>query len=206
MEKTISQQHSALLQLGTELTKERKSSAEKIEKNAVAYLKQLGMPHAQFVVVFEKLTEPRFNGTDALQFLFSANKGHEPRELARVASGGEMSRLMLSLKAILASAVKLPTMIFDEIDSGISGEVAIKTANILSEMSRQHQLICITHLPQVAAKANRHFKVIKLVEKNITNTRVLMLNDDDKVREIAQMLAGEKPSEAALENAKQLMN
>ena len=137
--------------------------------------------------------------------MFSANKGTALKEIKKVASGGELSRLMLSLKSMLAASVSLPTMIFDEIDTGISGNIAAKTGEILNEMGKSHQLICITHLPQIAAKGQKHFHIYKTTTDHTTYTKVKELNATERLQEIAAMLAGDNITEGALTNARELL-
>ena len=146
------------------------------------------------------------NGSDSIKFLFSANKGIEYRELGKVASGGELSRLMLCIKSMIAKSTGLPTIIFDEIDTGISGEIAHKVGNILEEMADERQVIAITHLPQMASKGDDHLFVFKETGSKSTTTRIRKLSTDERVDEIAKMLSGEQPSKAAIANAKELLN
>ena len=146
------------------------------------------------------------NGKDELQFLFSANKGTDFGLLKKVASGGEMSRIMLAVKAILAQYSKLPTLIFDEIDTGVSGEIAIKMGEIMKEMSQGMQIFAITHLPQIAAKGDAHFKVFKSTIGNVTQSELKLLSGEERVVEIAQMLSGTVISDSALNHAKALLN
>ena len=183
----------------------RKKHAPVLAKQIVDGLKTLGMPNTQLEIVFTEREEFNMSGLDDIQILFSANKGFTTEPLEKVASGGERSRLMLVLKKIHASVASTPTLILDEIDTGISGEVAAKTAQMLAEMASNSQIISITHLPQVAGKANHHKEVSKSVkgEKTITSLRVL--NNDERKLEIARMLSGEDITEAALKNAEQLM-
>jgi DNA repair protein RecN (Recombination protein N) len=163
------------------------------------------MPNAELNVVIEQIPEPRENGLDKVTFLFSANKGSDAQTLSKVASGGELSRLMLSLKALLAKHTSLPTIIFDEIDAGISGDVAAKTGSILEQMSESMQVITITHLPQVASKGKSHLFVHKVEQGKRTVTRIKLLNKEERVHEIAKMLSAGKVGEAALKNAKELL-
>jgi DNA repair protein RecN (Recombination protein N) len=149
---------------------------------------------------------PGPDGIDKIRFLFSANKGFEPSDLGKVASGGELSRLMLCIKAAVANSMELPTMIFDEIDTGISGETALKIGEVMNKMSRYHQLITITHLPQIASRGEAHFFVRKQVVGKKTVTEVVQLDDQTRTIEIARMLSGDQPSKAALENAKDLLS
>ncbi|MEM0519570.1 MULTISPECIES: DNA repair protein RecN [Aequorivita] len=175
---------------------------EKLEKT----LFPLGLPNARFQFELTASESFKTNGTDTLQLLFTANKGLAFGPLKKVASGGEMSRIMLAVKAVLAEYKKLPTIVFDEIDTGVSGEVANKMAAIMKEMSNSMQLISITHLPQVAAKGDHHIKVYKDDSDDITATHLKILDKNERVLEIAQMLGGKNVSEAAIANAKELLN
>ncbi len=169
-------------------------------------LAQLGMPNVQFKIEINAVSNYLSNGKDELQFLFSANKGSDFGLLKKVASGGEMSRIMLATKAILANYSKLPTIIFDEIDTGVSGEIANKMGEIMKTMSEKMQVFAITHLPQIAAKGNTHFKVYKAIADEKTSTELKLLNEEERIVEIAQMLSGTVVSESALNHAKALLN
>jgi DNA repair protein RecN (Recombination protein N) len=168
-------------------------------------LHKLGMPHARFEIRLNSSDEPGPYGIDRADFLFSANKQVEPEELSRCASGGELSRVMLCLKSVLASSSGLPAIIFDEIDSGVSGEVASMVGDILSEMGKTIQVINITHLPQVASRGGMHYHVYKEESDHSTNTRVRLLNADERVREVARLLSGSTITEAAIRNARELL-
>ena len=171
-----------------------------------AILDQLGMAEANFK--FDILaTEDYFaNGKDELNVLFSANKGTSFGALKKVASGGEMSRIMLAIKSILAHYSKLPTIIFDEIDTGVSGEIAIKMGEIMKEMSNTMQVFAITHLPQIAAKGDTHYKVIKRSFAETTVSELVLLTQEERVAQIAEMLSGKDISSSAIEHAKALLN
>lgn len=186
------------------ISKNRLSKVASFEKELSSILQQIGMPFAK--VEFQ-VSETKLNskGIDAIQLLFSPNKGIPTQSLQQVGSGGEKSRLMLAIKSLTAQTVALPTLIFDEIDTGISGEVANKVADLLKQIGQQHQLIAITHLPQVAAKANHQFFVYKQHDKAVTYTSIKELSETERVHEIAVMLSGENPNKAAIENAKILM-
>lgn len=171
-----------------------------------AILNELGMPNVRFNIELKPVLNYLSNGKDELQFLFSANKGSDFGLLKKVASGGEMSRIMLATKSILAQYSQLPTIIFDEIDTGVSGEIANKMGEIMKNMSQQMQVLAITHLPQIAAKGSTHFKVFKSVSGNDTKTELKVLSADDRVLEIAQMLSGTTVSDSALNHAKALLN
>ena len=199
-----------------EVVKKLSSSAEKItlsRKNALEGLKSevetlissLGIPDGKFDVEFSGTADFLPNGRDGIKFMFSANKNVPLSDLSKTASGGELSRLMLCLKYILSRSTKLPTIIFDEIDTGISGDVAGKTGQMFKKIAGFMQVICITHLPQVAAKGSHHFKVFKHEEDGIIRSDIKELSMEERVNEIAGMLSGEKVSAAALENAKELL-
>ena len=187
------------------LTKMRQKAARVIEKQMRERLVPLGMPHVRFEIVVEQETLGR-NGQNKVSFLFSANTSTPLQPVAQVASGGEIARVMLSLKAMISGAVKLPTIIFDEIDTGVSGKIAEQMARMMSEMGHcDRQVISITHLPQIAAQGSTHYKVYKDETPQGTTTHMLMLSDEERVREIAQMLSGSDVSEAAIQNAKELL-
>ncbi|MBR5612356.1 MAG: DNA repair protein RecN, partial [Bacteroidaceae bacterium] len=189
------------------LTKLRQKASEGIEKQMQAYLVPLGMPNVRFVVELSSRNEPNAKGMDNVTFLFSANKNGSLQQVASIASGGEIARVMLSLKAMIAGAVKLPTIIFDEIDTGVSGSIAEKMALIMHEMGQaDRQVISITHLPQIAARGAVHYKVYKEDTETGTNSHILQLNKEERINEIANMLSGATLTEAALNNAKALLN
>lgn len=194
------------LKTAVELHKNRAQSIPVLKKKLEQTLLPLGLPNAQFQFELKASEDFKTNGTDALQLLFTANKGMAFGSLKKVASGGEMSRIMLSIKAVLAEYKKLPTIVFDEIDTGVSGEVANKMAGIMHQMSKKMQLLSITHLPQIAAKGDHHIKVYKEDKNNITGTHLKVLDNEERIIEIAQMLGGKNVSEAALANAKELLN
>ena len=189
-----------------ELSKSRKKTVPAVEKNIISRLSDLGMPNAEFSVSIEEKALSH-DGKDRVAFLFSANKGMPLRHVSQVASGGEIARLMLALKALIGGAVKLPTIIFDEIDTGVSGRIAEQMAKIMREMGeKDRQVISITHLPQIAALGTHHYKVEKHETPAGTTTSVMrQLDDEERIREIAQMLSGADVTDAALENAKQLI-
>jgi DNA repair protein RecN (Recombination protein N) len=184
----------------------RLESIPVLSQKLIAILETLGMPNVRFKIDINAVDTYFQNGKDELQFLFSANKGTDFGLLKKVASGGEMSRIMLAVKAILAQYSKLPTLIFDEIDTGVSGEIAIRMGEIMKEMSQQMQIFAITHLPQIAAKGSAHFKVFKSTVGEDTQSELKLLNEEDRVVEIAQMLSGTIVSESALNHAKALLN
>ena len=178
----------------------------KLSKQLADILADLGMPHARFQIKNTPSENYYKNGKDSLEFLFSANKGGQYGELKKVASGGELSRVMLAIKKILSENSQLPTIIFDEIDSGVSGEISNKMAHIMSQMSRKMQVITITHLPQIAAKGNQHYKVYKEEVNHITTTNLKQLSEDERIVEIAEMLSGKTISDSALTHARELLN
>ena len=200
-EKTI-----ALDALSTVIHENRVGSIPVLSQKLIAILETLGMPNVRFNIDINATLNYYANGKDEIQFLFSANKGTDFGLLKKVASGGEMSRIMLAVKAILAQYSKLPTLIFDEIDTGVSGEIAIRMGEIMKEMSTSMQIFAITHLPQIAAKGTAHFKVFKSTVGDDTQSELKLLNTEERVVEIAQMLSGTVVSDSALNHAKALLN
>ena len=199
--------YNKVLEQASVLTTRRLDAAKEIEKQMQAYLVPLGMPNVRFAVELETKKEPDIKGMDSVNFLFSANKNGMLQQVASIASGGEIARVMLSLKAMIAGAVKLPTIIFDEIDTGVSGFIAEKMALIMQEMGQaDRQVISITHLPQIAAKGANHYKVYKEDTETGTNSHIRQLNQEERIHEIANMLSGATLTEAALNNAKALLN
>lgn len=191
--------------LAETLTKSRSQAARQVEKEMLSRLVPLGMPHVRFNVQIDK-TELGRNGQDSVSFLFSANTSTPLQPVSQVASGGEIARVMLALKAMISGAVKLPTIIFDEIDTGVSGKIAEKMAQIMDEMGRQErQVISITHLPQIAAMGANHYKVYKEESAHGTISHMQQLTAEERVGEIAQMLSGSDVTEAAIQNAKELL-
>jgi DNA repair protein RecN (Recombination protein N) len=168
-------------------------------------LGQLAMPHARLRVEVRELPALTATGMDDVQFLFATNIGGRFLPVKDVASGGELSRLTLCTKSLVADAIPLPTMIFDEIDSGISGDVSLRMGLILKELSDRHQVISITHTPQIAARADKHYFVYKKIQDERTATKILLLNDHERVRSIAVMIGGNPPTDAALAAAKELV-
>ena len=196
-----------VLEQAATLTTLRSNAAKEIEQQMQSYLVPLGMPNVRFAVELSKRKEPDANGMDSVNFLFSANKNGMLQNVASIASGGEIARVMLSLKAMIAGAVKLPTIIFDEIDTGVSGSIAEKMALIMQEMGNaDRQVISITHLPQIAAKGSTHYKVYKEDTENGTHSHIRKLDQEERIHEIANMLSGATLTEAALNNAKALLN
>ncbi|MGQ1783930.1 MULTISPECIES: DNA repair protein RecN [unclassified Saccharicrinis] len=205
LNKEIEAAFKVLKQSGSRLSASRKKVIPAIEKQIVDQLVELGMPNARLVVDCKLLNEFSENGFDDINFLFSANKKGELSAIPKVASGGEMSRVMLCIKALLSVSKGLPTIIFDEIDSGVSGEVADKMGRIMQDISKNIQVISITHLPQIAVKGKHHYKVYKKDSKTDTRSSIEKLDYDLRVTEIAKMLSGSNLSDAALSNAKELL-
>lgn len=168
-------------------------------------LAEVGMPNARFMVSVDPLDNLGEFGVDKIEFLFDANKSNRFEPLRKVASGGELSRLMLCIKSLVAKKLQLPTLIFDEIDTGISGEAAKQVGHIMKELSSSHQVISITHQPQIAARANAHYFVYKAIEKDKIVTSIRLLNNEERITTIAQMMSGEKPTAAALQNAREML-
>ena len=196
----------ALLKLAKDLHDNRVEALPMLQQKLETYLSLLGLPNAKFKVEFT--TSPTFkkSGTDSLAVYFTANKGGNFGLLKKVASGGEMSRIMLSVKALLSQYKKLPTIVFDEIDTGVSGEIALKMAFIMGEMSTHMQILSITHLPQIAAKGEQHIKVYKEDRQNTTVTHLKQLSQEERIVEIAQMIGGKNITDTNLANAKELLN
>jgi DNA repair protein RecN (Recombination protein N) len=183
----------------------RLTEAKRIAPILTAELQQLGMPDAQMEIQLEK-TDRNVSGQDKIEILFTANKGQKPQDISKIASGGELSRLMLSTKAEMASKTQLPAIIFDEVDTGVSGDVADKMGGKIKELSSRMQVLCITHLPQIASKADQHLYVYKEEQEGRTTTGVRELDKADRIVEIAKMLSNANPTEAALTHAKNLVN
>lgn len=200
--------HRKSFKLAERLSTNRKKSAPSIENKIKKLLAELGMAHAVLKIEFQELAEGELNinGKDRIKFMFSANKGIPFSEISKVASGGELSRLMLALKSSVAKLIDLPTVVFDEIDTGVSGETAFKIGKVMQDISGSHQLIAITHLPQIASRGEEHFFVYKDLSGKKTFTKVKKLSTDERIVEIARMLSGDKPTSVAIENAKELLN
>ncbi|WP_296313877.1 DNA repair protein RecN [Winogradskyella sp. UBA3174] len=205
-EKAILKQTDVLNDLANKIYKKRKTVIPKFISKLEAMLSDLGMPNAKFKIELERTDHFVFNGKDTLQFLFTANKGTSFNELKKAASGGELSRIMLAIKSILAEYIQLPSIMFDEIDTGVSGEISNKMGDIMKQMSSKMQVFSITHLPQIAAKGDSHFKVFKTDVDEVTHTNLKKLDNDERVVEIAQMLGGLSITESAMAHAKQLLN
>lgn len=204
--KNLEEQEISLEQLSSKITESRKSAAPILIDKIVDVLSQLGMPNARFSFEFKLSESFLATGKDEILLLFSANKGTDFGLLKKVASGGEMSRIMLAVKSILADYSKLPTIIFDEIDTGVSGEIAQKMGDIMKVMSLKMQVFAITHLPQIAAKGDQHYKVFKSDKEDTTVSELKLLNSEERVVEIAEMLSGKDISESAITHAKALLN
>lgn len=199
--------HQEMADLADKISKRRTDAIPKVETQVMQTLSEIGMPNAVLQIVNESFPEGKFdtNGNNQIRFLFSANKGQSPLPMNKVASGGELSRLMLSIKSLIAVHTSLPTIIFDEIDTGISGEIALRVGNIMEKLSKNMQVIAITHLPQIASKGNTHFCVYKDDESDITHTKIRELNKEERVMELAKMLSGNNPGESAIQNARELL-
>ncbi len=205
LETALTDKEKTLRSLTTQLAERRRKAAPGFTEKVLGLLAQLAMPHTRFEVDFKTSPDLLPTGTDEVNFLFAANPGSRLQLIKDVASGGELSRLTLVTKSLVASAIPLPTLIFDEIDQGVSGDVSLKMGNILRQLSDQHQVIVITHSPQVASKADAHYFVFKEITGNTTTTKVKLLDDEARLRAIAVMLSQNPPSEAALANARELM-
>ena len=206
IEKEILEIENSLNNLATEIHDNRVEAIPVLTNKLILILEQLGMGNARFNIQAIEKENYFSNGKDEIQFLFSANKGSDFGLLKKVASGGEMSRIMLAVKAILSQYSKLPTIIFDEIDTGVSGEIAHKMGEIMKNMSENMQVFAITHLPQIAGKGKEHFKVFKVIKDNQTQSELKLLSSDERIIEIAQMLSGSTISDSALNHAKELLN
>jgi DNA repair protein RecN (Recombination protein N) len=190
--------------IAAQLSETRTRAFEPLKKQLIKLLKELGIPDASLKIETQT-TEPSASGADRIEILFSANKGISARPLAQVASGGEFSRLMFCIKYIMAEKAAMPTLVLDEIDNGVSGEIAIKLGNLMKSMSKDHQLITISHLPQIAARGDSHYFVYKDSSSKKTISNIRLLSSKERVEEIAKMIGGEKPSKVALENAEELL-
>lgn len=205
LKRQVEEQEQQVRDLAARLTEVRQQSAAGISQTLTERVKPLGMPHLQFEIEVAPRPQLDETGGDAIRFLFSANKNQPLQPVSEVASGGEISRLMLSLKALVAHAMALPTIIFDEVDTGVSGEIADKMARIMREMAQCMQVISITHLPQVAAWGQTHYRVYKSDTATATATHLVRLTDEQRVEEIARMLSGSSLTAAALDNARELL-
>ena len=208
LEQRLDKQRKELTQLAAQLTALRQEAGKRLKQEMSQRLQLLGMPNGQFEVDITPLAELSQTGKDKVVFLFSANTGGQPQPIAHVASGGEIARVMLALKAILAEATLLPTIVFDEIDTGVSGHIAESMALLMRDMGRKphRQVISITHLPQIAALGTQHYRVYKKEESGETTTHIAQLSEEERVQEIAHMLSGSTLTEAAIENARALLS
>jgi DNA repair protein RecN (Recombination protein N) len=204
-EKLVAQLFAEANTLAEQISKARHQQIKPLEEKVNKLLGQVGMPNAKLKVELKNATLS-ISGKDQIDFLFDANKSNRFEPIRKVASGGELSRLMLCIKSLVAQSIDLPTMIFDEIDTGISGEAAKQVGLIMKGLANNRQIICITHQPQIAGKANAHFFVYKEIKNDAVKTNIRLLNEDERITAIARMLSGEKPTAAALENAKEMMN
>ncbi|TDQ76458.1 DNA repair protein RecN [Sphingobacterium yanglingense] len=201
------EQMQKVLQLGRDIHEKREAIIPKVETEVQQTLSAVGMPNAQLKIDLQLLDADRMSvkGLDVVQFLFSANKGQAMQAIHKVASGGELSRVMLAIKSLVAKSSALPTIIFDEIDTGISGEVALRVGEVMDSLADHMQVLAISHLPQIASKGKAHFKVYKEDRGDKTQSNIQLLNKDERVMEIAQMLSGTNPGEAALQHARELL-
>jgi DNA repair protein RecN (Recombination protein N) len=204
LEKQIALLETELNEAAVKITQQRQAQVKSFEEKVNALLAQVGMPNARIKVDIRQVPLHAY-GQDAIEFLFDANKSNQFAPIRKVASGGELSRLMLCIKSLVARSVALPTLIFDEIDTGISGEAAKQVGIIMKELARGHQVICITHQPQLAGKADAHYFVYKQMEGEKVNTHVRLLTQEERITAIAKMLGGEKPTAAAIENAREMV-
>jgi len=191
--------------MAADISHARNIAISGIQDEILDLLKNLGMPDARFQIVQETTDSLSINGKDKIVFLFNANVGGNMQEISRVASGGELSRVMLSIKSMISRKKLLPTIIFDEIDTGISGETSTKVSNILHQMSGKMQVVAITHLPQIASRGDTHLLVYKNVANGQTRTHMKPLDTEQRITELAKMLGGEKPTEKMVETAKELI-
>ncbi|MBP6301756.1 MAG: DNA repair protein RecN [Bacteroidia bacterium] len=207
LKKEQSDLHTALLKTARQISDKRKKHIPALEKSINVLLQQVGMPNAGIQMKQDILPDAQLNlnGVDQLTLLFASNKGSAFQPLNKIASGGELSRLMLCIKTVVAHLTQLPTLIFDEIDTGISGETARQVGDVMKKLAEKHQVICITHLPQIAGKAHQHYFVYKESDSKTTHSNMRLLNSNERIEEIAKMLSGSKPTESALANARELV-
>lgn len=205
LEKDLERQKSDLVILAGEISEKRIKTKTTLEQHILNLIANLGMPRAQFIIEIERLADLTANGTDKVTFLFNANPGGELQEIAKAASGGELSRLMLAVKSVIADSRILSTIIFDEIDSGVSGEIAGKMGAIMQKMSEKIQIIAITHLPQIASRGKNHYLVFKTLIDEQTQTFIRQLPDEERIAEIAKMLSDATVSQSAVETARELL-
>lgn len=205
IEQRVEAARDAVRSLAAELSAARHDAGETLTADVMRILPALGLEGARFQVAFDPLTEPGPGGAERIEFLIAVNRGFEPRSLARVASGGELSRIMLALKTILARVDAVPTLVFDEIDAGIGGRVAAQVGAQLRDVARHHQVFVITHLPQIASRADHHLLVLKGETDGLTRTSLQQLTGQDRVRELARMLGGDPESQTSLDHARELL-
>jgi len=206
LEKIISEEEKELLKLAGSLSENRQKNIGSLKQKIVTLLQELAMANAEFEISMNSRLPLNNTGSDHVRFLFSANKGAEVNDISKVASGGELSRLMLAIKSVVSQQKLLPSIIFDEIDTGISGETAVKTAHIINNMAKHMQIIAITHLPQIACLGNNHFLVYKDIKDSKSTTFVKKLDDKSRVSVIAEIISGKKITDAALATAQELLN
>lgn len=206
LEKKLAEKHNEMRQKADLLSENRKKTFQSIENYLIAQLIKLGIPNIQFKIEIHALENFTESGKDEISFLFSANKNRSMQAIAQIASGGEISRVMLSIKSMIAHKAGLPTIIFDEIDTGVSGEIAHRMGDIMRQMGQEIQIITITHLPQIAAKGAHHYRVYKEEKTTDTETHIVRLTKEDRLHEIATMLSGKTISDAALNTAKELLS
>ena len=205
LEKRESAAMEEVVAIAAKLTAARRAAAERLADEVMDVLPGLGLEGATFVVRLDPLEEPGPNGAERVEFLVAVNRGFEPRPLARVASGGELSRVMLALKTILARVDSVPTLIFDEIDAGIGGRIAVQVGEEMRDVARHHQVFAITHLPQIASRADHHLLVLKGEVGGMTRTSIEELEGEERIRELARMLGGDPESETSLDHARELL-
>lgn len=205
LEKKISEQYAVVISLAAELHRGREKAAELISQQLEGMIVNLGMPNARISVQLEEKKEPDMNGMDEVNFLFAANKNGRLQPVAETASGGEISRLMLCIKALIAGSTALPSIIFDEVDTGVSGDIADKMGDIMCDLGRSMQVLAITHLPQIAAKGKKHYFVYKEDTTDRTLTSIRVLNENERVKEVARMLSGAMLTDASVANARELL-
>lgn len=204
--KEISVLYKDVFDLAIDLRERRSAVIEAVETGVEKILGQIGMPHARLQVVMEATSELREQGLDEISFWFTANKGQELKPIQKVASGGELSRVMLAIKSIVARKSALPTIVFDEIDTGISGEIALRVGELMDTLSTNLQVISITHLPQIASKGKAHYKVYKIERNDRAQSNITRLKEEERVIEVAEMLSGANPAETAIEHARRMLD
>jgi DNA repair protein RecN (Recombination protein N) len=205
LERTLAERQDAVTTLAAQISETRRAAAGTLTDEVMRVLPAVGLEGARFLVQIQELHEPGPNGAERIEFMVAVNRGFEPRPLARVASGGELSRVMLALKTILARVDDVPTLVFDEIDAGIGGRIAVQVGEQLRTVARSHQVFAITHLPQIASRADHHLLVVKGEAEGISRTDLRDLRGDDRVRELARMLGGDPESRTSLDHARELL-